>query len=229
MPSSGQQETFQTCERDSTNLEPSLLFLWLFRIDFGANPMETRVQEKCPGFTLIETAVVLAIVTIVLGCILPNLKTGLEDYRLSASTQDMAGQIQSARYGALRNNATCSFILMSTSKQYGIDANTDGNISGSQEVVLGLQNSVTFTTLSTPPVSGATSISTGSKSGVGFTPRGTLTSINSSTGAPDFTTAFPSSGVVIYLTNPANEFAAVTVSPAGRVRTWRSQNGVNWQ
>ena len=187
------------------------------------------MQEKCPGFTLIETAVVLAIVTLVLGFVLPSLRTGLLDYRLSASAQDIAGQVQSARYGALRNNSTCSFILMSTSKQYGLDANADGNISGGQEVVLGLQNNVTFADLSTPPVSGATSISTGSKSGVGFTPRGTLTSINSSTGAPDFTTAFPSSGIVIYLTNPGNEFAAVTVSPAGRVRTWRSHNGVNWQ
>jgi hypothetical protein len=35
--------------------------------------------------------------------------------------------------------------------------------------------------------------------------------------------------VVIYLINPINEFVAVTVSPAGRVRTWRSQDGVNWQ
>ena len=191
--------------------------------------MKSRAQEKYRGFTLIETTIVLAIVTLVLGFVLPSLRTGLLDYRLSASAQDVAGQIQSARYGALRNNATCSFILMSTSSQYGVDANADGNISGAQEVVLGLQNNVTFTNLSTPPVSVATGISKGTKSGVGFTPRGTLTSINSSTGAADFTTAFPASGIVIYLTNPGNEFAAVTVSPVGRVRTWRSQNGVNWQ
>jgi Tfp pilus assembly protein FimT len=171
----------------------------------------------------------MAVVALVLGFVLPSIRTGLLDYRLSATAQDIASQIQSARYTALRNNSMSSFVLMATSRQYGVDTNADGAVSGGQEVLLDLQSGVTCTSLTTPPVSGATSISTGAKSGVGFTPRGTLTSLNSSTGQPDFTAAFPTSGVVIYLMNPINKFVAVTVSPAGRVRTWRSQNGVNWQ
>jgi Tfp pilus assembly protein FimT len=171
----------------------------------------------------------MAVVALVLGFVLPSIRTGLLDYRLSATAQDIASQIQSARYTALRNNSMSSFVLMATSRQYGVDTNADGAVSGGQEVLLDLQSGVTCTSLTTPPVSGATSISTGAKSGVGFTPRGTLTSLNSSTGQPDFTAAFPTNGVVIYLINPINKFVAVTVSPVGRVRTWRSQNGVNWQ
>ena len=185
-----------------------------------------RVENK--GFTLIETTVALGIIGLSLGLVMPSVRTGLLDYRLSATAQDIASQIQSARYTALRNNSMSSFVLMSTSRQYGVDSNADGAVSG-QETLLALQSGVTCTSLSTPPVSGATAISTGSKSGIGFTPRGTLTNLNSSTGQPDFSTTFPANGVVIYLINPINEFVAVTVSPAGRVRTWRSQDGVNWQ
>jgi len=193
--------------------------------EFLKNILTTRNS----GFTFIETVVTMAIITLVLGFVLPGIRTGLLDYRLTATAQDIAGQIQSARYAALRNNSMTSFILMATGQQYGVDTNADGTVSGSQEVLQGLQSGVTCTNLSTPPVSGATSISTGTKSGIGFTPRGTLTSLSSSTGQPDFSAAFPTNGVVIYLINPINEFVAVTVSPAGRVRTWRSQNGVNWQ
>jgi Tfp pilus assembly protein FimT len=190
--------------------------------------MKSTLITKNIGFTFIETIVTLAIVTMVVGFVVPSIRTGLLEYRLSATVQDIGGQIQSARYTALRNNSMSSFILMATGQQYGVDTNADGTVSGSQEVLQGLQSGVTCTSLSTPPVSGAISISTGTKSGIGFTPRGTLTSLNSSTGQPDFSTTFPANGVVIYLINPANEFAAVTVSPAGRTRTWRSSNGANW-
>jgi prepilin-type N-terminal cleavage/methylation domain-containing protein len=181
------------------------------------------------GFTLIEATVALGIVGLTLAFVLPSVRTGLLNYRLLSTAQDIANQIQSSRYTALRNNSMSSFLLMATSKQYGVDSNADGTVNGTQEVLLAFQTGVTCTSLSTPPVSGATSISTGTKSGIGFTPRGTLASLNSSTGQPDFSVAYPSNGVVIYLLSPTNEFAAITVSPAGRIRTWRSQNGVNWQ
>jgi prepilin-type N-terminal cleavage/methylation domain-containing protein len=191
--------------------------------------LKDTLTAKNSGFTIIETIVTMAIVTLVLGFVLPSVRTGLLDYRLTATAQDIASQIQSARYAALRNNSMSSFILMASGQQYGVDTNADGTVSGAQEVLLGLQSGVTCTSLSTPPVSGAVSISTGSKSGIGFTPRGTLTSLSSSTGQPDFSAAFPTNGVAIYLINPLNQFVAVTVSPAGRIRTWRSHNGVNWQ
>jgi Tfp pilus assembly protein FimT len=190
----------------------------------------STIQTGKRGFTLLQTVSALAIVMIVSGVVLPSVMNGLQNYRLSASAQELAGQIQSARYRALQNNSVCTFMLTSTNGHFGIDVDGNGSLtSGTQDVVYGLKDRVSFTTLTTPPITGAPSISTGSKSGVGFTPRGTLTSINSSTGQPDFTTAFPASGVVVYLSNPGNEFAAITVSPAGRVRTWTSANGVTWK
>ncbi len=188
------------------------------------------VINKKQGFTLVETVSTLAIVVILLGFILPSVFEGMAKYRVLASAQEIGSQVQSARYRSLRNNTMCSFIISASGRQFGIDADGDGSLtSGTQDIVLSLQNSVNFSNLATPPISGATSISTGTKSGVGFTPRGTLTTVNSSTGLPDFATAFPASGIVIYLSGAGNEFAAVTVSAAGRVKTWRSVNGSTWQ
>jgi len=190
----------------------------------------STLQTGKRGFTLLQTVSALAVVMIVSGIVLPSVMNGLQNYRLAASAQEIAGQIQSARYKALQNNAVYTFMLTSTDGHFGIDVDSNGSLSsGTQDVVYSLKDRVTFTTLTNPPITGATSISTGAKSGVGFTPRGTLTSINSSTGQPDFTAAFPASGIVIYLSNPGNEFAAITVSPVGRVRTWTSGNGLTWR
>jgi hypothetical protein len=107
----------------------------------------------------------------------------------------------------------------------------DGNISSSADVVLALNTNVSFSDLSTPPVTNAATISNGTKTGIGFTPRGTLTAVASS-GLPDYNPAnLAASGYAIYLSNTQNHFAAVTVSPLGRVRTWTatSANGATWK
>ena len=49
---------------------------------------------------------------------------------------------------------------------------------------------------------------------------------------PDYNPAnLAASGYAIYLSNTQNHFAAITVSPLGRVRTWTSTsaNGATWK
>lgn len=188
------------------------------------------------GFTLLETLVTVLIVLLTVGFVLPSVSSGLRHYRLSSSATQLASQIQTARYRALQTNGICSFLTLSGSRQFGVDADGDGDLeAGTPDLVFSLNTGVNFANLTTPPpgvLSGATVLSTGSLSGIGFTPRGTMTTVNSS-GLPVYsssgTTGFAQAGFVAYLTltNPP-EYMAVTVSQVGRVSIWRSPDGTNW-
>jgi prepilin-type N-terminal cleavage/methylation domain-containing protein len=184
------------------------------------------------GFTLLETLIVTGIVTVMTAALIPNINTAIQNYRLNASAQEIASQIQSARYRALRSNGMSTFLVLASNRQFGIDMNGDGNLtSGTTDVLLNLNSNVSFADLSTPPtpMSGATTLSNGTKTGIGFTPRATLTAVSTS-GTPDFNPAnLPANGFAIYLANTRSRFLVVTVNPTGRVRTWSSGDGINWQ
>lgn len=183
------------------------------------------------GFSLLEALIVMGIILTMTAAIIPSINSSVQNYRLYASAQEIASQLQSARLRAVRGNATCTFLMSASGRQFGVDMDGDGAISSSADVVLALNNNVSFANLGTPPITNATCLSSGSKTGIGFTPRGTLTAVASS-GLPDYNPAnLAASGYAIYLSNTQNHFAAVTVSPLGRVRTWTSTsaNGATWK
>jgi Tfp pilus assembly protein FimT len=191
-----------------------------------------RIQDnKQTGFSLLELVITMGVIVAMGAAVIPNINTSIQNYRLSASAQEIASQVQSARLRAVRGNAMCTFLMSASGRQFGIDVDGDGNISSSADVVLALNTNVNFSDLSTPPVTNAATLSNGTKTGIGFTPRGTLTAVASS-GLPDYNPAnLAASGYAIYLSNTQNHFAAVTVSPLGRVRTWTatSANGATWK
>lgn len=191
-----------------------------------------RTQDNSQnGFSLLEVAIVMGVILAMTAAVIPNINTSIQNYRLSASAQEIASQLQSARLRAVRGNAMCTFLMSASGRQFGIDMDGDGNISSSADVVLSLNANVNFANLSTPPITNAATLSNGSKTGIGFTPRGTLTAVASS-GLPDYNPAnLAASGYAIYLSNTQNHFAAVTVSPLGRIRTWTSTspNGATWK
>lgn len=195
------------------------------------------MRKRDRGFSLLEVLGVLGVVMLTLGFVLPSVNRGIQEYRLTASAQEVASQIQSARYRALRNNTMSTFLVMPTAGGFGIDVDADGDIeAGTTDVVASLERQVSFANLATPPpgtLANVAVLSTGSLTGIAFTPRGTLTTVNSS-GVPVYTstgtTGFAQAGFIVYLSNPnGSEFAAVTVSPVGRVRTWTSGDGTVWQ
>jgi prepilin-type N-terminal cleavage/methylation domain-containing protein len=194
--------------------------------------MSMRTQDnKQQGFSLIEVVIVMGIIVAMTAAIIPNINSSIQNYRLYASAQEIASQLQSARLRAVRGNATCTFLMSASGRRFGIDMDGDGSISSSADVVLGINNNVSFSDLSTPPIASATTLSSGTKTGIGFTPRGTLTAVASS-GLPDYNPAnLAASGYAIYLSNTRNHFAAITVSPLGRVRTWTSTSasGATWK
>ena len=183
------------------------------------------------GFSLLEALIVMSVIVAMTAAVIPNINTSIQNYRLSASAQEIASQVQSARLRAVRGNAMCTFLITASGRRFGIDVDGDGNISSTADVALGLNTNVNFADLSTPPITNASTLSNGTKTGIGFTPRGTLTAVASS-GLPDYNPAnLAASGYVIYLSNTQNHFASITVSPLGRVRTWTSTsaNGATWK
>jgi len=191
-----------------------------------------RTQDnKQEGFSLLEVVVAMGLIVAMTAAVIPNINSSIQNYRLYASAQEIASQVQSARLRAVRGNAMCTFLMSASGRQFGIDMDGDGIISSSADVALTLNANVSFSNLSTPPITNAATLSNGTKTGIGFTPRGTLTAVASS-GLPDFNPAnLAASGYAIYLSNTQNHFAAVTVSPLGRVRTWTSTsaNGATWK
>jgi len=191
-----------------------------------------RTQDnKEEGFSLLEVVIVMGIIVAMTAAVIPNINSSIQNYRLYASAQEIASQMQSARLRAVRGNAMCTFLMSASGRQFGIDLDGDGSISSSADVVLNLNNNVSFSNLSTPPITSAVTLSNGTKTGIGFTPRGMLTAVASS-GLPDYNPAnLAASGYAIYLSNTQNHSAAITVSPLGRVRTWTSTstNGATWK
>src|SRR4026208_1380161 len=85
----------------------------------GESPMSKQNSNR--GFTLQELMIVMAIVTIMSASLLPNINTAMQNYRLKASAEEIASQIQSARYRALRSNTVCAFLVLPSSRQFGVD------------------------------------------------------------------------------------------------------------
>ena len=187
-------------------------------------------QNSNRGFTLQELMIVMAIVTIMSASLLPNINTAMQNYRLKASAEEIASQIQSARYRARRSNTVCAFLVLPSSRQFGVDVNGDGNLTVGTDIVLNLNTNVSFSDLSASPPTGSSGsdlLSSGSKTGLGFTPRATLSKIGTD-GLPTYGTAVGANGFAIYLSNTTNRFSAVTISFTGRVRIWSSGNGSTW-
>ncbi len=182
---------------------------------------------KQKGFSQVELLIAVGIILILTVMSLPSLMNGMAVYRLNSAAHNIASQIQGARFRAIRNNSTQSFLVTAT--RSGIDNNINGNLTDSQDIAYPFSSGVNIATCSAAPVASSSDIGPGTSgiNGIAFTPRGTLRPVTTS-GTPDFSTAFPSSGVFICLSNGPKLFAAVTVSPAGQVRTWRSKNGSSW-
>ena len=66
-----------------------------------------RTQDnKQAGFSLLEVLIVMSITVAMTAAVIPNINSSLQNYRLYASAQEIASQLQSARLRAVRGNAT---------------------------------------------------------------------------------------------------------------------------
>jgi prepilin-type N-terminal cleavage/methylation domain-containing protein len=184
------------------------------------------------GFTLLEVMIVAAIATVVTVTALPNITNAIANAKLRASMTSLSGLFQNTRMVAVKENRTktARFEGGTTTRLMGYirDAGDTStlNVMDSQ-----VEMEAPITKLTTPSGPGAPSaIST---TVLGFTPQ---------TGDPSFNTrglpclysggtCATNYGFIYYFkdtrTSGVGGWAAISLSPAGRIKRW-FWNGSAW-
>ena len=193
------------------------------------------------GFSLIELLIVLAIMLIASAMTVPLIMTSVSQYRLRTSAVDLNGLVQRARTRAVRDNRTYA-VQTATVTQGGftytqvyLDLNGN-NILDAGEPMIQVQRNVS---LNTSPGTAAIPNAT-----LGFSPQSTTAQVNfNARGTPcvivnavcsswDSAGATPSQvGFVYYLqstSGASTSWAAVSISPSGRFRSWSYYNNSTW-
>lgn len=192
--------------------------------------MMLRIRKTERAFTLLELLVVIAILLIIMAITVPNFMRALRRYQLESSARNVANMLVRARYEAIRSNRNVTTILqVGNPTVYGLDldaqdADADGSNLDINEPRIGLSARVPMMGPGGAPALGTMGpIYAGSQPPpvafqVTFSPRGT--SMRPVAGPPPvFIEA--SNIYVLYLQHQAdNTWAAVTVTPGGRVRVW---------
>jgi prepilin-type N-terminal cleavage/methylation domain-containing protein len=215
---------------------------------------EITLRERCArqaGLTLAELLVVVSIVGVVAGLSLPNLSRAIDNARLKGATQQLVALYQDARLRATQNNASYEVLVSSAGihpAQACIDIDGDGKCGATDPGTL-FAGQVVLNNIGVPLKLG--------KSELGFdrqknTENSSMVDGNNelapglawnARGIPCERTNVITSpclgieGWVQYLqltrVGRAVLYAAVTVSPTGRVKTWTyvssSDGNGSWQ
>lgn len=179
------------------------------------------------GFSLVELLVVTAIIVVVAAVATPSFLNAMANLRLRTSASALAGVIQAARMEAVRTNRVSQVAMLeeATASFAFVDSDLDFEVSDDERPTLvQLQAGVNFDATGDPAL---TSMA------LGYTPVIGLPRYNTR-GLPclDNGGNCVNSGFIYYLRQEppfgSTGWAAVTVSPTGRVRVW-TWNGSAWK
>jgi prepilin-type N-terminal cleavage/methylation domain-containing protein len=190
-------------------------------------PQGTRENRRHRrGFSLLELMIVIAMGLVVAALAVPNVLMSVANLRLRSAANSISGVIQDARIRAVKQNSRTQLLAVTqdSARLMCVDENLNNTCDATERRVQ-LPNSVTR--LTAPPAgSGAPSSTVDATVGItspqvaslpSFNPRGLPCLFNA--GACTTNTGF-----VIYLAGAqplgSNSWAAITITPAGRVKTW---------
>jgi Tfp pilus assembly protein FimT len=181
-----------------------------------------RFAGRARGFSTIELAVVLAIGLVLGALTIPQLMSTIYMSRVRGAANDLSGLVQQARIMAERQNTTLP-IYAGT-----VETNATGAFIG--------VNGSTWQT-GDPDIPYANGVTNGAGSNApsglspGFTPEAAGTVLYFSPRAlpvkSSGSTYVASNGVVFYITDSHNDWAAVSVTATGRSKVWL-WNGSTW-
>lgn len=175
------------------------------------------------GFSLLEMVIVVAILMVIAAMAIPKIMTNVADIRLRGAVNSASGIIQDGRMMAIKDNVLRKVKYSNTNGVVYIDLDDNGSPTTTEPQV---QMGTTVLAASTPTgVTGLTSTDLSytptTVTSIMFNPRGLPCSAANTCGA----------GMVFYFTDSRTVgspgWAAVSVSPAGRVKTWL-WNGSRW-
>lgn len=183
------------------------------------------------GFSLIELMAALGVVATMLAFVIPSLTVASRNYKLKAFAKEIEGQLQNARISAINRNKSASLIFSSDYSWYYLDANGNGTADGGESVYWAPPGGYTLnvtapsTALSSTVLGTTSSPTTLPNRGVSFSPRGSVNQVNSSQAATSTKLSAPG---VVYLKDSSNNYVAVTITSAGRIRSW-TLRGTTWK
>lgn len=190
------------------------------------------------GFSLLEMLVVVTIIMIISGIAAPSLIRSVRGYQTEAAIRNMSNMILRTRYEAIRRNQRVSTLYETGGwgqpSRWGIDLNGNGVLDANEPRTLtqryiwvwswngwwGIWNSGGGYVPDYNDLEGSNT------SNIGFSPEGMTMKENGGTWAPASKTWF----VLIYRWVSVTdwEYHIITVTPTGRVRTWRYQAAGYW-
>ena len=191
-----------------------------------------RISRRA-GFSLIELLVVVAASLVAMAMAVPVFQNARRGYQLRAAVVDLAGLLQRSRMFCIRNNRLVPIQTAAGNTQVFLDSFPVGAPNGTYdagqgELMVQLPPNITQTNAGAPVIPAAT---------LGFADAGLPARFNGR-GLPCVfngavcTNYFGNNevGFVYYLNqniNGVQRWAAVSITPAGQVKTWSRSNG-NW-
>lgn len=191
--------------------------------------MRMGKRARQSGFSMVELVIILAVVLVVAGIAIPNIATAIANVRLRGAASDLSGLIQNARLAAVKNNATYTVQFNPTSTLRGayVDLNNNGSFDTGEPMI---QFGGSVSKVAAPDGSGnSPSLLDGSSGPLGWTATSGNVSFNPR-GLPCDVTQTPCAtnvGYVFYLSDTRSNWAAVSVTGAGRIKVW-TWNGSAW-
>jgi prepilin-type N-terminal cleavage/methylation domain-containing protein len=193
--------------------------------------VRVRTGKQAQGFSLVEMIAVVAIVLGISAFAIPNFVVGIANIRLRSGMSSLSALIQNCRMQAIKRNQTTSvhFTVMSGGPTAFIKASTAGSTISNQDPQIQMGAPVIMnqspTGTDAPTVFDETTLGfTPSTEDPAFNPRGLPCLYDSGSCTSPI-------GFVFYFTDTRplgkNGWGAVTISPAGHVKTWM-WNGTSW-
>jgi Tfp pilus assembly protein FimT len=183
-----------------------------------------RFNQSQSGYSLLELLVALAMVMVLTTMAVPAVTTAISSAQLRAAAGGLAGTLQKARMISAAADRAYALRVSGSSTVY-IDLNGNSTLDASENInLLRLPRGVVFDA-SAPALNAGFGASVTALPG--FDPRGLPCAVSGST--CNFSQG---TGFLVYLRQDrpfgATSWAAVSVSPAGRIKTWM-WSGTAWQ
>ncbi len=179
--------------------------------------MRQMRHRRASGFSLLELMIVVGILMVIAAMAMPKIMTSVADVRLRSAINSASGIIQQARMMAIKDNQLrkIKYTNVASGGFVYVDVRDDGMDAMDPQVQMG------STILGYNAPTGLPALV---QTNLGYTPVTTSVLMFNPRGLPCSAVNTCGSGMVIYFTDSRRVgspgWGAVSVSPAGRVKTW---------